>query len=290
MDNKNIFIVVFAYIFNIGYIVFIYYFLHKNIVKDKFVWWEALIVFVGGFIASYLMIYAHGYYIKQIGGLIYILVLFVSCYLFIDIFDLVGERREAAKGSMVILSIIFIVGLGLLARNAYNDGKIFNKRQHQLEVKVKEVKKLKKALEKKIIEVRDLRSEYSNSVANLKGEILAESRAHNIVYYDQAIRNQRISYDLVLIQRKRAYIIKLDEISVRLKRGVVELEFIQRQTEDDVRLVAVLKNEKVNQIISDINEVISRYLPDTSKLEINIDPSEMQTPQQIWYEIIQENQ
>ncbi|MBN1325431.1 hypothetical protein JW977_00405 [Candidatus Falkowbacteria bacterium] len=288
MDTSQIIILFIAHLATIGLLVYVAYAgLYKWILAyRKVYWWEYIIVLIWCMICSNIMALIYDFYWSIFFLIFYSVILVLG-------FKLLGKRQIAKQQkidsylNLSIQSVILIIFAIIVVNGAYNDGKIFNKRQHELKTKLREVKDLKSALTEKISEVKQLNSEYSVSINELKDEIIREKDAKSIKSFNQAIENQRINYDLALIQRKKAYIVKLEEILARLNEGVIELEYVQRQSEDDVRLVQVLKDEEAKKIIEGINDVVAKYLPDAAKLEINIDPEEMQTPQQIWGEIVQ---
>ncbi|MCX6744622.1 MAG: hypothetical protein NTX82_03820, partial [Candidatus Parcubacteria bacterium] len=127
--------------------------------------------------------------------------------------------------------------------------------------------------------------EYQNDIRTLTVEIKAEQRANNIQSFYQAQQHPRISYDLSLIQRKRAYIAKLQETEIKLQRGTYELEFLERQSIDDLKIVKTLGGDQVETLVTNINDVISKYLPEAGELAIEVDPKSRQTPEQIWHQI-----
>jgi hypothetical protein len=155
----------------------------------------------------------------------------------------------------------------------------------KLEKKVKELADLRTRLIAKKSEVKRLQVEYKSNIKDLTKEIKAEKRSAGIRSYEQAQNHPRILYDLSLISRKRAYIEKLKEVEKRLNHGTYELEYLERQAIDDLKIVQTLGDDEVEDLIEDINKVIAKYLPESDKLAIEVDPDSMKTPKQIWQEI-----
>ena len=151
--------------------------------------------------------------------------------------------------------------------------------------KLEDLVGLRQKLAVKKEEINKLIGEYSASIKQLEGEIRTEKRNKRINSYAQAKDNQRISYDLALIQRKTAYISKLDEVLPKLDSGSNELEFLQRQTEDDIKMEKVLGEKEIEKLAEKIEETIAKYLPDAGELAISVDESKMESPQQIWERI-----
>jgi len=161
----------------------------------------------------------------------------------------------------------------------------FNSQEVKLEKKVQELSDLSQQLSKKQAEVKNLIGIYQNDIKDLTLEIKSEQKRNNIRTFSQAQQHPRISYDLSLIQRKQAYIDKLQETEIKLQNGTYELEFLKRQAVDDLRIVKTLGSEEVENLVKDISKVIEKYMPEAGELAIEVDPRSMQTPEQIWREI-----
>ncbi|MCX6744634.1 MAG: hypothetical protein NTX82_03880 [Candidatus Parcubacteria bacterium] len=151
--------------------------------------------------------------------------------------------------------------------------------------KLEELTELRLKLSAKKEEINKLIKEYSASIKQLEIEIRTEQRSKRINSYAQAKDNQRISYDLALIQRKTAYISKLEEISPKLDNGANELEFLQRQTEDDIKMEQVLGDKEIEKLAAKIEATIAKYLPDAGELAIEIDKDSIPSAESIWQKI-----
>ncbi|MBN1325429.1 hypothetical protein JW977_00395 [Candidatus Falkowbacteria bacterium] len=211
------------------------------------------------------------------------------------IFGLAGEG-EGLLGSLVGIVCFFVCGYVALViskpldykiniQDRYNNIVHFSRKENKLDKKVKELSNLRMQLFRKQGEVKQLQAVYQNDINGLVREIKSEQQANHIYTYEQAKAHPRINYDLSLIQRKKAYIIKLSETEIKLQHGTYELEYLERQTIDDLRLVKTLKNEEVENLIDNINEIIDKYMPESGKLVINIDQSSLETPEKIWNDL-----
>jgi hypothetical protein len=204
-----------------------------------------------------------------------------------------GEGLAVTGIFTVVAVVLFIVAYFISGTVGYKDSikakynrtVHFSSKEVRLEKKVRELSDLRQQLIAKQNEVRNLQSEYQNDIRALTSEIKSEQKKANIQSYYQAKQHPRISYDLSLIQRKQAYITKLKETQVKLEHGAYELEFLERQSIDDLKMVKALGNEQVEALVGNINTVIAKYLPEAGKLAIEVDPNSMQTPEQIWQQI-----
>ena len=156
-------------------------------------------------------------------------------------------------------------------------------------------------IENKIVELDELRNKlidrkqevitgeirYQHSIISLKREIFHEAKKGKLTDFEQAKKTSpRISYDISLIQSEGAYINKLMEIESRVSSGIYQLEYLERRAIDDFYLVNLVQNKAIDDLIKEIDKVISSYLPDAQKLVINVDVNTMQTPEQIWADIL----
>lgn len=205
------------------------------------------------------------------------------------------DSGEYEKSGKIIAFLFFlIVGAALpifLGFSRCDTGKKIVKWKYgqevKIEKKVKELNDLYAALSQKKKEVAGLKDDYGRSIKELEKEIRNDQKKYHITTYGEASQNSRISYDLALIQRKEAYITKLDEVAQRLENGTLELEFLKRQSEDDLKMVKVMDKEEINKLSNQINAVIEKYLPESGKLAIEIDENSLESPEQIWQRISQ---
>ena len=196
------------------------------------------------------------------------------------------------KGLMALLffsvaTFLLANGSGLFKDQGVKADVNVNSNTGQLEAKIKDLSNLREDLIAKKEQGLKLQSEYQEGIQKLKVEIRAEQKANEIMTFDQAQKQPRISFDLQLIQRKQAYIAKLQEIDTKLQQSTYELEFLERQAIDDLKLAQTLNNDEVEKMVGDINSILAKYLPEAGELKVVIDPNTMQTPEQIWESINQ---
>jgi hypothetical protein len=212
-------------------------------------------------------------------------------------FAVLAQSNDAAPGAALIITAIILFGSAI---GSHCHGKKSSKKPvekpsvsdikvdcsgSKLCDKLEELVELRQKLAVKKDEINKLIKEYSASIKLLEDEIRTEKRNKRINSYAEAKDNQRISYDLALIQRKTAYITKLEEVLPKLDSGGNELEFLQRQTEDDIQMEKVLGEKEIEKLAEKIEETIAKYLPEAGELAISVDESKMQSPQQIWERI-----
>jgi len=201
-----------------------------------------------------------------------------------------GFRRYKKEKKFDIVFFIFnLIFLSILASPSVYSGlkikSVFWTTEKKIQKKINEITDLRQRLEQKQQEVQDLFDLYQTGIRKIKQEILLEKYHRKIFTYEQAAQNSQIAYDLSLIQRKEAYIQKLKEINLRLQKGTNELLYLEREAQDDLEMVKVLNSNEAEALVTEINKVIQKYLPDAEKLVINIDEKTLPSPQQIWEQI-----
>ncbi|MCX6744628.1 MAG: hypothetical protein NTX82_03850 [Candidatus Parcubacteria bacterium] len=158
--------------------------------------------------------------------------------------------------------------------------------QGKLETKLSELTDLSDKLKTKKEEALKLKADYRQEISSLEQEIRQEVKANNLKSFTEANHNTRINYDLALIQKQKAYITKVEELEQRLNNGVLEMEFLQRSTEADLKMVKTFNEKEITELTGKINTVIEKYLPDAGALVVNIDNAKLEKPQKIWEEIV----
>ncbi|MCX6743575.1 MAG: hypothetical protein NT116_05040 [Candidatus Parcubacteria bacterium] len=156
-----------------------------------------------------------------------------------------------------------------------------------LEVKLRELANLRVRLSEKIEEITKLKHEYARDMQLITKEIQTEKQRNTIVTFEQAQQNQRIVQDLALLQKYRAYIDDIEMMTVKLSQGTLELEYLERDTQADLKLVKALPEKEITDLINNINRAINKYLPDAGKMVINIDPKKLPSQEQLWEELNQ---
>ena len=209
-----------------------------------------------------------------------------------DVFTLKKIRVFHPWAMPVLLLVSLIISLPIWFYSPYapDDIKLLIKADYRriskIQTKINELADLAKKLDKKYKEINSLISDYQKGINTLKQEIRIEKEKNKILNLAKAQKNPLIARNLSLIQRKQAYINKLVKTAGQLKIAILDIQFLQRQVEDDLKIVKVLKSEDAKKILKQINQVMEKYLPQAGEMPvIKIDEKTLPSLEQIWQDI-----
>jgi outer membrane murein-binding lipoprotein Lpp len=159
----------------------------------------------------------------------------------------------------------------------------------ELNRKMSEISSLQQSLTGKIAQADQKRDQLEQKALELRNEIKAEMEQFKIESYQMAIQNPRIDYNLKLIQLLLGYIDRLNEKIEYFKNGNETLTFFFQQAEDDRMMIKALNDLETDKLISQINEVLDEYIPETGKPMFDVNDVPLKDTEKIWHEIIKTN-
>jgi len=133
------------------------------------------------------------------------------------------------------------------------------------------------------IETRELIYE---QMKQLIKEIIDEQEQLNITSFKTAINQPRIKYNLMLIQQIIGFIASFDKKIVYYKIGNDKLDYLHKQADDDLQIVTTLSDMRIEALTSQIEQVISVYLPEAHKVIIDPSTISYQNLESIWTKIV----
>lgn len=154
-----------------------------------------------------------------------------------------------------------------------------------LEKKIEELSNLSESLINKRREISQVQVNYKNEIVELKTEIAYLQTTDKLADFESAIKKPRIKNNLTLIQKKLAYLDRLNLIVGRLMRGSEELIYLKRDAETDLSLIDVLNDEEIKALADEIDAVINEYLPDAGRLIFEDKNLALRPINEIWQEI-----
>ncbi|MCK5211967.1 hypothetical protein KAJ89_04660 [Candidatus Parcubacteria bacterium] len=162
--------------------------------------------------------------------------------------------------------------------------------KEKIQKKINDLEDLQEKIFEKKEQVTSLQSKYKNQIIDLKKEVSTLQTRNKIDAYSRAIEHPRIRHNLVLMQKKLAYLEKLNQINVRLIYGNEELIYLQRDAQTDIDMVEVIDEKFIKELLDRIDKAIAEYLPDAGKLYIDASDIELKSQEEIWQEILQASQ
>ena len=159
----------------------------------------------------------------------------------------------------------------------------------ELKLKINEIASLQQRLTNKIALAIEKKDQMEQKSRELEKEVLHEKEQFKIDSYQNAILNPRIDYNLKLIQLLHGYIAGLSDKIQYFKTGHDTLAFFFRQAQDDLLMVKTLNNLEIDKLISQINEVLDEYIPETGKPLFDVTDVPLKETEKIWDEIIKMN-
>ena len=152
--------------------------------------------------------------------------------------------------------------------------------------KLEEITKLRNELLIKEGEIADLIKSYKNSISEMEDEILRVKRNTKVDSFSVAIKNKKIEFGMMTIQRRLAYIEKIEPPYNWLNQGIEELLYLKRKIEIDARISRVISGIDMNKMIQEIDIVTQSYRTGIENLKIDMKNVELMPFEMIWKRII----
>ncbi len=144
--------------------------------------------------------------------------------------------------------------------------------REELLVKTEEIIRLKKHYQEKIMQVED--------------EILEEKRLKKLNTFGQALQNKVVELRLRTIQRRQAYIRKLNIPARWLNNGSEALLYLKRKSEIETSMAPVARGIDLKSLENELESVLDKYRLMDDSLAVNMDDAELQPLETIWKRIL----
>jgi hypothetical protein len=148
--------------------------------------------------------------------------------------------------------------------------------------KLREAVALRESILMKRREIQGLKDHYRKGIEKLENDILVEVLDCNLKDYEKAIKNKRVELRLQTIQRRQAYIDKLDDPMEWLEQGSEELLYLKRKAAFDLQLITIAGGIDMKMHMRHINAAIQKYQLTADNLAITPDATQMQPLGKIW--------
>jgi hypothetical protein len=145
-----------------------------------------------------------------------------------------------------------------------------------------EAKNLRNAIRLKQQEVTELKEHYAEAIKGLEYDILQEILSAKIENYQMALKNTRVNLGMHAIQRRQAYIHKLEEPMNWLKQGSEELLYLRRRALFDLQVIDIADGVDMDRHARHISAGIQKYLLTAENLAIDPEGGKAEPLQPIW--------
>ncbi|NNK85113.1 MAG: hypothetical protein HKO91_06130, partial [Desulfobacterales bacterium] len=135
-------------------------------------------------------------------------------------------------------------------KNGETKDNIFSER---IIAKLDEITDLKDQLVIKEREIADLIKNYKDGISEMEDEILWVKQNNQIDSLNIAMENKKIEFGMMTIQRRLAYIEKLDPPYRWLNHGIEELLYLKRKIEIDSKVSRVISGIDMDKMIHEID-------------------------------------
>ncbi|MEJ2164122.1 MAG: hypothetical protein P8X90_01240 [Desulfobacterales bacterium] len=159
----------------------------------------------------------------------------------------------------------------------------------ELTRKMSEISSLQQNLKGMIALAAEKRSSIEQKIIELQDEIKVQNKQFKFQSCQAALRNPRIDYNLKLIQMLLGYIARLNQRIEYFENGNETLSFFFQQAEDDLMMIKTLNDLETSKLISQINETLDEYIPETRKPLFDVNDIPLEDTEKIWNKIVKTN-
>lgn len=152
--------------------------------------------------------------------------------------------------------------------------------------KMAEIESLQTLLSGKITIAAEKRDQLTQKMEELKEEIKQETEQWEIESYQNALRNDRIDYNLKLLQLLLGYTSGLTKKILYFQNGNETLDFFLQQVQDDLLIIKTLNDLQIDKLIALINSVLDEYIPETGQPMFNAGDIPLEDTAKIWNDIM----
>jgi len=152
--------------------------------------------------------------------------------------------------------------------------------------KLEEITKLRNELLIKEGEIADLINNHKNGISEMEDQLLGVKQNNQINSFSVAIKNKKIEFGMMTIQRRLAYIDKIEPPYEWLNQGIEELLYLKRKIEIDARISRVISGIDMDKMIQEVDIVIQSYRNGIEKLKIDMKNVELMSLEMIWKRVI----
>lgn len=190
-------------------------------------------------------------------------------------------RRDMKKYQTCFLMAIIAVLVLLQISDAIADAS----KVDIIDKKMADISAVHKVITQKNMRITAMRKQFREQMRELKTEIKNEKRKLKITSYQKAMEHPRIAYNFKLIQQLLINIAKCDEKIKYLQNGIDTLEFFYNYADDNLKILEIIDDIQINELLSKINKTLAEYMSEIDKMDFYPDPI-LHNPEKIWKDIM----
>ena len=153
-------------------------------------------------------------------------------------------------------------------------------------IKLEEITSLQRKLAIKKDKIAELIKNYKNAIRQMETEILKIKQTHQINTLRDAIKNKKIEFGMMTIQRRLSYIESIKQPYEWLNQGIEELQYLKNRIEIDAQISQVISGIDMDKMVREIDVVLQEYRTGIKSLEIKTNDDEHISLESIWKRII----
>jgi len=191
-----------------------------------------------------------------------------------------------------VVLYLFLVGTVFFMQgcNSFDKPLYTNPQEIRFQKKINETKAVRKKLNKIKVDSHKRINQFTGDIKKLRKETAVIRNRKNISSSSSAYSDPTIKKNLTLIREKMRKVEVLKETIKWVRRGDVDLELVQKAAESDIIMVKTIPEEKLNELISEIDSAIEKYMPKDGEpiSVVKADGVEVETIEEIWNDIVEE--
>ena len=177
-------------------------------------------------------------------------------------------------------------GEPLTLEKANSQVEINNPTNTNIVVKLEEITNLRRKLAIKEDEIAELVKNYKDGIHQMEAEILKIKHTHQINTLHDALKNKKIEFGMMTIQRRLAYIESIKQPYEWLNQGIEELQYLKNKIEIDSQISRVISGIDMDKMVREIDVVLQEYRTGIETLQIQMNDAGNISLETIWKKIV----
>ncbi len=145
----------------------------------------------------------------------------------------------------------------------------------------------RRALAERGAAAAELRNRLYAHLKGLRAEIAQERQRNAIGSFQQAVRVERIGYNLRLAQRLYGYLERIDRRIDYFRVADQTLEYTMRRAHDDLLMVEVLEDSEISGLLAQVESLLNEVAFETQPPLFNASEPPLRTLESVWSELTQ---